>query len=319
MDAQKKAIYRLLLNYQLSKLAGFAFQNFFVDAMQYANPGFVPVKPQGNQGDWKNDGHDPATGAYFQIYSPEQIDEGSAIKKLEEDFAGLVAKWSDGSVYPSGVKEFYFVLNDARRVVLGGFPTTIAALESLKQKHGLKKCELFLKSDVENLVLGLPEDQIIALVGFPPNPGSIQVLSLSLINEVVVHIVQSTSARSLVQSLVDPDFEKKIAFNELVTTANWLRDADYRRGTLEDYFKANGKFTRQEVRDRLRAIYEASATLPAATVKTADERLFHMLQEICPSPQNFDPRLKREIQDAALVIVAYFFESCDVFEEPIEC
>jgi len=125
------------------------------------------------------------------------------------------------------------------------------------------------------------------------------------------------------ESLVDPDFEEKITFNQLVTTGVWLRNANYRCGTLEEYFNHNSNFTRQEVRNRLKGIYEASATKDFPAIKgdatLADQRLYYILREVTPTAPNQDRRFEKELQDAALVILAYFFESCDVFEEPVAC
>ena len=320
---QQKAQYRMMFQARLSRLIGMAFQNVFSDIMKYANPNFVPVKPQGSQGDWKNDGHDPKAGRYYQVYSPEIFDEAEAVKKLETDFAGLVAKWGDKNVYPNGVMEFRFVLNDHYRVTPGGYPTTIAVLEKLKQTHGLEECGLHLAKDLEEVLMGLPEDQINAVIGFAPNPADIKVLKLDLVNEIVTHIVESAAPRSLNESLVDPDFDEKIAFNKLRVTGLWLREANYRCGTLEEYFSANSDFTRQEVRNRLKGLYEESAAKnfqdggDDATV--ADHRLIHILTEITPSPPNKDRRFAKELQDAALVVLAFFFESCDIFEEPTAC
>lgn len=309
---------------RLSKLAGMAFQNFFSEVIKYANPDFVPVKPQGNQGDWKNDGHDPKAGKYFQVYSPEQLfDESEAVKKLEKDFAGLLAKWGNRSVYPNGVREFWFVLNDHYRVTPGGYPTTVAALGKLKQAHCLEECGLFLAKDLEEVLLGLPEDQINAVIGFAPNPADIKVLRLDLVNEVVTHIVESATPRSLSEALINPDFDEKITFNKLGVTGPWLRDANYRSGTLEEYFNANSNFTRQEVRNRLKGMYEESATKnfpdDNGDATISDHRLIHILNEVTPTPPNNDARFAKELQDAALVILAYFFESCDIFEEPTAC
>ncbi len=305
---------------RLSTLAGMAFQNFFTEIMQYANPNFVPVKPQGNQGDWKNDGHDPKVGRYYQVYSPEQFDESLAVKKLEEDFAGLKAKWGDNSIYPNGVQEFYFAINDHFRVTPGGYPTTIAILEKLRQEHGLKECGLFLSKNLEDVLLGLEEDQIISVVGYPPNPADISVLPFKLVNEIITYIVESVQVRSLNQLLINPDFDDKITFNRLVVTGSWLRDANFRCGSLEDYFRANSNFTRQEVRNRLTGLYEESKALGFADDSggqtSADQQLFHILNEITPPTPNKDKRLAKELQDAALVVMAYFFESCDIFEEP---
>ena len=317
MTPQQKALYRLMFKERLSRLEGMAFQNFFSEIMQYANLDFKPVKPQGSQGDWKNDGHNPKAGCYYQVYSPERFDESSAVNKLKDDFTGLVSKWGETSVYPNGVQEFYFVINDRFRITPGGYPTTIAALEKLKQSHRLKKCELFLSKDLEEILLGLKEDQIISVIGYPPNPADIDVLPLDLVHEVITHIIDSTQIRSFNQSLVNPDFDSKIKFNRLDVTGHLLRDANYRSGSLEEYFNANSKFVRQEVRDRLKGLYDEvkSLDLQGGT----DGQLFHILDQITPTLSNTNNRLMKELQDAALVLMAYFFEFCDIFEEPAKC
>ncbi len=299
------------------------FQNLFVDIMQRSNPNFVPVKPQGNEGDWKNDGHDPVAGRYYQVYSPERFDEAAAIGKLKRDFSGLVEKWGDKKVYANGVNEFHFALNDYYRIVQGGYPTTIAALAELGKTHGLAKCELFRAKHLEDVLFGLADDAIYAVIGFPPNPADIDVLKLELVHEIITHIVENTSTRSLKQSLVDPDFDNKITFNQLNATGNWLREGNYRSGTLEQYFNANSEFKRQDIRDRLKAIYEESKTLGYQDDpnggSAADQQLVFILEKITPKPDQPNPRLEKELQDAALVIMAYFFEACDIFEEPATC
>jgi len=300
-----------------------AFQVLFVDIMQRVYPNFVPVKPQGNEGDWKNDGHDPIAGRYYQVYSPEQFEESKAIGKLVTDFDGLVAKWGNTKVYPNGVKEFYFVLNDYYRIVQGGYPTTIAALAKLKQEHALSACDLFRSKHLEDALFSLPDDIIYSIIGFPPNPGEIDILNLELVHEIVTHIVDHTQSRSLRQSLVDPDFDHKIAFNRLETTGTWLRDGSYRTATLDQYFSANSDFKRQDIRDRLKAIYEDSKALgfedDPATGTAADQQLAYILDQITPRLSQANARLSKELQDAALVIMAFFFESCDIFEEPLPC
>jgi len=319
MDAHTKAIYRLMFHAKLAKLTGMAYQNFFTQVMSYASSDFLAIKPQGQEGDWKNDGHEPTAGRYYQVYSPEQfLDETKMVAKVEEDFDGLIAKWGDAKIYPNGVKEFFFVFNDALRVTPGGYPTTIKKLEDLRKKHNLQRCGLFLQGQLEDKLLGLPEDKIIAVLGFPPDPASIRTLNLQSVNEIIIHIVENTQPRSLVQSLISPDFEEKIVFNGLALTGGLLRDANYRVGTLEEYFRANSSFTRQDVRDRLRAIYEDSCRKlnSEGVALTPDEMLFHILNEVCPTPPSGNQRLHKEMQDAALVVMAYFFESCDIFEEP---
>ncbi len=193
----------------------------------------------------------------------------------------------------------------------------------LKQQHVLDVCELFLSKDLEDVFFDLPEDKIIAVIGNPPNPAEINVLSFDIVHEVVRHIVEAGGTRSLDKSLVAPDFDGKINFNTLNVTGHMLRDAAYRRGSLEDYFRANSNFTRQQVRDRLRDIYDRSKSISVVAVPAeatlADCQLFYILNEITPSLPYQNSRLTAELQNAALVVMAYFFETCDIFEDPDQC
>jgi hypothetical protein len=308
----------------MSSLIGMGFQNEFSRIMSLADPDFSPVKPQGCEGDWKNDGHIPSCGRYYQVYSPELYTESEAIKKLKEDFDGLARKWSGTQVYPIGIQEFYFVINDGYRITPGAYPTTYAALAELKTVHSLQVCKPFLTKDLENVLFDLDDDKILSVVGFIPNPAQIKVLKINLVSEVVDHIINNPIIRSLDQSLTDPDFEKKIVFNRLSLTANWLRDADYRRATVEQFFEMNGSFCRQAVRDKLKAIYEVgkAMTFPDISNQSSvqDQLLAYILTQVTPKPFDVtDRRVEKELHDAALVVMAYFFEACDIFEEPPEC
>ena len=320
MTPEEKAIARLQFRAMVSALHGFEFQNFFTRIMSFARPGFSPVKPQGVHGDWKNDGHEPNAGRYYQVYAPEAFDEAKAIVKLKEDFAGLMTKWGNGVVYPVGIQEFHFVVNDSYSITPGAYPTTYAMLEDLRKTNGLKVSRPFLTKDLEDVFLSLQDDQIWSIVGFPPDPSKIKVLRLDLVADVIKHIVENPILRSLDQSLPEEAFERKIKFNQLNLSGNLLRAADYRRGTMEQYFSSNSDFTRQHVRDKLKAIYENSKTMPLAGLSepatASDQQFFHILNEIVPRPPHDNPRLRKELEDAAIVVMAYFFESCDIFEEP---
>ena len=86
-------------------LSACTYENLFVKIMGHASRDFRPVKAHGAIGDRKNDGFDSVAGAYYQVYSPEDVrkTQGDALKKLKTDFKGLKAFW-DG-IY--SVKSYY--------------------------------------------------------------------------------------------------------------------------------------------------------------------------------------------------------------------
>ena len=320
MNNAEKALARILFQNMLAKSMGDEFEGIFTKIMSYSSADFYPVKPQGPQGDWKNDGHEPNAGRYYQVYAPESFDEAKAIKKIEDDFSGLIKKWGDGKVYPVGIKEFYFVINDAYRIKPGAYPTTYAKLELLRQKYMLDVCRPFLAKDLEDKLMNLSADQIIAVVGFPPDPADIETIRFDLISEIIGHIIENFAPQSLESNLSNPQFEKKITFNNLKVAAKLLRSADYRSGSIEEYFSANSNFARQDVRDKLHAMYcdirAAHQYIDDGDATAEDRMFFWILDQITPGNKNLSQRQQKEIQEAAIVILAYFFEACDIFEEP---
>jgi len=63
--------HRRELELELYRRTGRAFQDFFEQIMQKADPGFVMIKPMGKVGDWKADGYSTTTGTVYQCYAPK--------------------------------------------------------------------------------------------------------------------------------------------------------------------------------------------------------------------------------------------------------
>lgn len=108
MDSDVKAFARSMFRLKVYQSNGQSYEDLFVRIMQYSNPDFKPIKPQGAKGDRKNDGYDNKTFTYYQVYAPDDISNPStqkqALEKLKRDYKGLKAYWE--------IKKFYYVLND---------------------------------------------------------------------------------------------------------------------------------------------------------------------------------------------------------------
>ena len=105
---------------------GDEFQIFFESIMEKADPSFLKVKASGKSGDWKCDGIGQGSGTYYQVYAPEGLKVAETKKKIEEDFAGILAKWGDK------VQTWVFVWSAATH----GLPPEIANfLQELREKR----------------------------------------------------------------------------------------------------------------------------------------------------------------------------------------
>jgi hypothetical protein len=271
--------------------------------MRRDSPDFVPVKPQGSIGDRKNDGYNRKAGCYYQVFAPEdpKLKQQDAVKKLKEDFSGLMKYWN--KITP--VLEFHFVFNDK---YLGAFPTMETTLAKIKKKHSLKDCSCFLAQHLEDRLMKLPDDQIQAVVGFVPDPSKIQMLDYSVLNEVIRHVMLYKGAIGSTQLFSAPDFEEKITFNGLSPRVGaLLNSAAYQVGILDEYFELNSEFAKQS----LNQMYQAALTKPLEVpgINKNDLVFFDILDAIAPDQT-------QAVRNASLVVMAYFFESCDIFEDP---
>lgn len=312
MNTEEKALARILFQKKVLSSNGQAYEDLFVAVMQNAFPDFKPIKPQGKIGDRKNDGYIPSQSQYYQVFAPENLkkSKSDAVKKLKDDFSGLMDYWAD----TCPVQKYSFVMNDKYQ---GSLPTIETDLSEIKSVNKLDSCEVFLAKDLEDIVFSLPDDVIVSIVGFVPNPDNIANLDYSVVNEVIKHISLNKMLVTRESVLNAPDFSEKIKFNGLsIHVANLLNNASYQVGAVNDYFSLNSEFTKQEIRDQLAGIYELLVTALSIegeepAVNISDIIFFDILEKVSGT-ENV------AAQDASLVLMAYFFEACDLFEEPGE-
>lgn len=306
MNSNEKTLARILFKLKVHESNGQAYEDLFVKIMGYADSEFRPVKPQGDIGDRKNDGYNKDKRVYYQVYAPEDAKktQSSAIKKINTDFNGLVKDWSP-------VNEFYFVLNDKYQ---GAYPETEQAVEDLRKQHGLTKTGTFLAKHLEETLFSLDDDKVMSIVGFVGDPNSVAKLNYSVLNEVVDHIMEIPLQVKSASQLVTPDWQEKVKFNGLSGFVDdQLTSASYMVGELEQYLKNNSGFLSQELRDQMCKIYHETISDHWMIQKAnADAAFWKIVDRACP-------RKASMYQKAVLVVMAKYFESCDIFEEPPKC
>lgn len=287
---------------------GQQFEDFFVEIMQKADPRFQPVKAYGNIGDRKNDGFIKEEGAYYQVFSPEKIAKDKtiyeAVKKLEEDFKKLFQYWNE--ILP--IKEYYFVINDKYRGVPEPILTKVIELEKDEKYHGIK-IRVFSANDLYVKFNLLDDDIKRDIVGFIPNE-ILSMLEYEALHETVTYLMNIEVPISGSESLVVPDFENKIEFNHLSKVVNdELKMGSYQEGALQNYFNENPG-VREILQEKFHALYEqAKKEILETDDNYADCRYYYILEKAC---------LKKTIpiKTSVVILMAYYFSSCDIFEEP---
>lgn len=299
-------IAKIIFRNRIFEYSGQQFEDFFVSIMTKYNSNFQPVNAYGNFGDGKNDGFDQTTGTYYQVFGPEDISKAKTVndgvKKLKSDFEGLYKHWN--GICP--IKQFFFVINDKYK----GLPVPIIKMAIELDNTYKNVCiKTFLTKDLENIFNRLNESAKQDIVGFIPDE-TMSIIGFDALNEVVSYLLKTELLETFADSLVVPDFDGKILFNGLSDIVNHrLVVGSYQEALLEQYFNDNPG-VREILQKRFRALYEqAKNDIPETGVDFADSRFFYILDHACP-------KRTMPLQTSVLVLMAYYFSSCDIFEEP---
>jgi len=299
MNLNEKTLARRSFKLLIHEADGQAFEDLFTSIMNYAEPEFQQIKPWGNIGDRKNDGYIRSKGIFFQVYAPEDIRKNypEVIKKLENDFKGLLSQWTN-------IKEFYFVVNDKYRGINSDCELVI---QSIQNEYKLKTCKFLTAKDLESTLFSLKDDEIAAIINNVPDPGTIQVLDYSILKEIIDYIMELPIETTSDTDIILPNFDKKIEFNNLQEDQkiiNALNNGYYLVQQLEKYLALNSNFLADSLRDKMHSIYQLNEKS-----KTGRDLFWAIVNEA-------SPQLKKKYQDSVIVIMAKYFETCDIFKEP---
>jgi len=297
MKTEEITLARIFFENKIRRSDGNAFEDLFTQIMNYAEPEFEQIDPWGNIGDRKNDGFIRSKGIFYQVFAPKDIKKSypDAISKLKTDFTGLLKHWSP-------INEFYFVINDKYDGVHADANQTIA---DIVKSYSLIKGKILTAKDLERIVFQLPDDQIIKIVSYLPNLDQISNLDFSVLTQVVGFIMKLPVKKGL--GIVKfPDWDKKIVFNNISQeTKQYLDTASFNLGALNE-FLANESFLAEELQKKLIGLYEELKS------SYNGDSLFWEIINKCT------PKNEQAFLTPVLTIMAKYFESCDIFEEPLK-
>lgn len=297
MDQLQRSIYVDRFRLAFHTLKGTAFQDWFVLLAGYAfGPDFEEVRPYGSHGDLKCDGRRVSAGAVFQCYAPEAMKEATLIAKIDEDFQGARAHW--GGL----MQEWVFVHNDAR----GLPPNAVQHIDGLRQAHTPLAIETWSEPELLKLAMGLDLAALQALFG---PAASIAIVDRLVMADLVpiIEALQRQDPNAGDPPLTPPSLEK-LEKNALSEESGLLLRIGRRKSSLVDTFFR--KSPRPDLGERIAEAFR----MRYAELKALDlpaDTIFKHLQDY--AGMNGEPKR----QGAALAVLAYFFDSCDIFEDPL--
>ena len=296
MDEVQSAFYRLkFLNAFLEK-KGVEFQDWFARLAAHAfGPDFEAVRPYGNRGDLKCDGRRVSTHTVFQCYAPYELKEKLLNAKIERDFVGAHENWG------SDMAEWVLVHNDNR-----GLPaSSVQLLDRLRRSRSDVTIEVWTEPALQKLAERLPLADQEVLFGFAPSKSGLETLAMEDLQP-VIHQLQFMDPEPGEAPLTPPSVDK-LEKNRLSSdAAGLLRLGRRKEALVETWFTKN---RRPDLGERIAEAFRRRYARVNDGTRSPDEVFGHLQQY---AGMGGDPTR----QAAVLAVLSYFFERCDIFEDP---
>ena len=306
--------FRTLFKLKLYEASGESFQRLFQDIMSYRYPDFRAVAPYGNQGDGGNDGWFSNEDRYFQIYGKKASSElnlSYILNKMIEDFEKIRNRWDV-------VRKYHFVYNDR----FDGAPAPIQKkLKELQTTYNLEEANVWAGRELEQLFMELDQDQKESLLGGV----SVQLPSFidqKAVSEILKHLADKVSPLPLLSEQTAPDFGEKIRINKLISPiSDGLKHYSCQVSDVDDFLDGQYSGLKQEIAQDMKKLYnESCLKIPERAENVANIRYAWMVEKLIPSKVQTEakeyPHSLKAYREAAQVVLAKYFEACDIYEHP---
>jgi hypothetical protein len=286
-----------ILELELFRHTGKAFQDLFELIMQKADPSFIMVKPMGKEGDWKADGYSLNSKTVYQCYAPEEMTGSKAAKKIAADFDGAKLQWKDR------MQIWVFVWSSESALP----PQAVGALADLESANPGLKIYHIGRAGLWDIVKGLSLNDREALLGIVPDLRDVPMTTAAEIQVLMKHLVKSGTVASEDDSFDLTAITDKLARNRLsVAVTNMIKPALPVARLVREYVTSMPDPGFSQVV----ALDLASHYAEIAPSTNDSDVIFGSLVKYVLGDHDSEPKFFW----AAAGIVTHYFELCDVFE-----
>lgn len=298
MDRVAQLIYEKDFELLFLKSKKEAFQHLFETLMGKRYSGdFMPCKPNGTQGDEKNDGYLPSARTLFQVYGPEKLKSAETVAKIDADFAGAVEHWQPY------FDRWVFVHNERALP-----PDVIKALADLKAANPHLCIEQWGYEALLNVFRELRSSDLESWFGVAYSNEDRSQIGFADLKAVVEHIKFATAPSGAAPKPVPMG---KIEFNQLSPeVAGIIRLAMEKVRLVESFFAG---WRDPLFASRIAAGFKGRyAELHDAVPAMHPDLIWGELEEWAGYNATRHPREKAAIH----AVLAWLFGNCDIFDEP---
>ena len=301
MIPEQRYWWRIALELKLRKSSGDAFQDFFSTVMAKAyGSDFVRVRAFGALGDKGCDGYLQSLGHVYQCYGALNADSGKfsyLISKMADDYAKAKAGVSEI------MKEWHMVHN-----LVDGLPTeAVLKLNELKDANANHGFGFIGMEGFEERIFALELAKIEDLLGVAATSEDAQNMQAAELRELVANIAKATDEATF-DAVIRPVPADKLQFNNLPNHWRWLISSGWQNAHLVNYYFAHHHDPLMGERIahvmRVRYQYLKAQNLSPSAIMTSLYEMVTGIGSVTPARQV-----------AAQALLAFLFESCDIFED----
>lgn len=295
---QSHAYYRVKFREAFLSLKAQAFQDWFCRLAEFAlRTDFERVRAYGREGDRKADGRSLDDRTIYQCYAPYTMDKARLWKKVEEDFRGAIHHWK------GWMKRWVFVHNDER-----GLPSDVLErLHALRSQHPQIEIEVWSEAELTHRLFSLLDQAgLLSLFGPAPDGAAAAKVGPVQVAE-IVRLLEEVTLDFQREPIRPPSVDKidKNALSEpvrVLLSTGRAKDHVVRRHFQMHPSPDSGDGIVEGFRRRYREL--------KATGRSPDEVFFGLQQYVGISGGP-------DQQVAALAVLSYLFDRCDIFEDPV--
>lgn len=311
---------RLKFKDKIHEASGNTFQQLFYKIMKATTEGnlFQEICPSGSDGDKGCDGYILNKGIFYQVYGPADPTKRDTIKnaesKLVKDFKTLHKNVTKHGYYEE-IKEYYFVYNDkfSTNVITPNFDKKLSALRS--DYKGIV-FSYITSDDLMRLFLSTDEITqktiIDTFFGIDLN----NPVKYEFIDDIVNHLAKSVEKYNFEDTYYVPDFDEKIAFNGLSEKLGTsLKESGSYAADVESALESYNETFKDDLKNLYIKLYhDAREQYP----EKPDKQFTLILNQSIPEHIKIknDPVTENSYKTNVMLLMAKYFESCDIFEAP---
>lgn len=293
----RQAYYEARFESLFLRAKGDEFQTLFERLMRLAyKADFMACRPWGSQGDRKNDGFLKSERRLFQVYAPNEMEAKKAVAKITEDFDGAKLYWG------GDFDKWVFAHN------ADALPPHVQKLllDFEKANPGLQ-LEPWGLDEFRLIFRRLGDDDLLSWLGAAPAHEANPTLGFEALRVVLESLGQRAEPKDLPVKDVPMGKIEANALSESVATL--LKSGMAKAPLVESFFSRwHDQTLGERVASSFRAEYERLRG------QMTPNQIFPALQVWAGGSQVGSP----EHQVAVVAVLAFFFERCDIYEEPRE-